>query len=251
MDISSLGAWGALLTQQWNAPYFRQLLERVAAARAAGTVYPPAGQEFFALTATPPEQVRVVILGQDPYHEAGQAMGLAFSVARGVRLPPSLRNIFTELSTDLGITPPEHGDLTGWARQGVLLLNTVLTVADGQANSHAQWGWQRFTDAVLAATASLQQPIVYILWGAQAQKDGAARRTYRADLHSCRAAPQPTFCLPRLFRQPPFFPCQCFFGRVRCAADRVGQNLTAPVSCDILNWLCIELYRREVFLWRF
>lgn len=173
MDISSLGAWGALLTQQWNAPYFRQLLERVAAARAAGTVYPPAGQEFFALTATPPEQVRVVILGQDPYHEAGQAMGLAFSVARGVRLPPSLRNIFTELSTDLGITPPEHGDLNGWARQGVLLLNTVLTVADGQANSHAQWGWQRFTDAVLAATASLQQPIVYILWGAQAQKKTA------------------------------------------------------------------------------
>lgn len=173
MDISSLGAWGALLAQQWNAPYFRQLLERVAAARAAGTVYPPAGQEFFALTATPPEQVRVVILGQDPYHEAGQAMGLAFSVARGVRLPPSLRNIFTELSTDLGITPPEHGDLTDWARQGVLLLNTVLTVADGQANSHAQWGWQRFTDAVLAATASLQQPIVYILWGAQAQKKTA------------------------------------------------------------------------------
>lgn len=173
MDISSLGAWGALLTQQWNAPYFQQLLERVAAARAAGTVYPPAGQEFFALTATPPERVRVVILGQDPYHEAGQAMGLAFSVARGVRLPPSLRNIFTELSTDLGITPPEHGDLTGWARQGVLLLNTVLTVADGQANSHAQWGWQRFTDAVLAATASLQQPIVYILWGAQAQKKTA------------------------------------------------------------------------------
>ena len=191
MDISSLGAWRAPLAAEWNAPYFQQLLARVAAARAAGPVYPPADREFFALTATPPEQVRVVILGQDPYHEAGQAMGLAFSVARGVRLPPSLRNIFTELSTDLGITPPEHGDLTGWARQGVLLLNTVLTVADGQANSHAQWGWQRFTDAVLAATASLPQPVVYILWGAQAQKK-TALLTGRTAPTCILAAPHPS-----------------------------------------------------------
>lgn len=176
MDISSLGAWRDLLAQEWNAPYFQQLLRQLAAARAAGTVYPPAGREFFALTATPPEQVRVVILGQDPYHGQGQAMGLAFSVGRGVRFPPSLRNIFTELEADLGITPPAHGDLTAWAEQGVLLLNTVLTVAEGQANSHAGWGWQRFTDAVITATASLPQPVAYILWGAQAQKKTALLR---------------------------------------------------------------------------
>lgn len=179
MDISSLGAWEPLLRRECDAPYFRTLRERVAAAEAEGAVYPPRGREFFALTETPPQAVRAVILGQDPYHEAGQAMGLAFSVNRGVRLPPSLRNIFAELQTDLGVAPPSDGDLTGWARQGVLLLNTVLTVSAGRANSHADFGWQRFTDAVIAATATLPQPIVYMLWGAQAQKKTAllAERT--------------------------------------------------------------------------
>ena len=191
MDISSLGAWGASLGAEWNAPYFQRLLERVAEARASGTVYPPEGREFFALTATPPEQVRVVILGQDPYHEPKQAMGLAFSVGSGVRFPPSLRNIFTELESDLDIAPPASGDLTGWARQGVLLLNTVLTVAAGQANSHAAWGWQRFTDAVIAATAALPQPIVYILWGAQAQKK-AALLTARTAPTCILSAPHPS-----------------------------------------------------------
>lgn len=188
MDISALGAWADRLAPQWNAPYFQQLLERVAEARATGTVYPPSGREFFALAATPPEQVHVVLLGQDPYHEAGQAMGLAFSVSAGVRFPPSLRNIFTELQSDLGIAPPESGGLTGWAEQGVLLLNTVLTVSDGAANSHAKWGWQRFTDAVIASTASLPQPIVYLLWGAQAQK--------KATLLAGRTAPTCLLCAP-------------------------------------------------------
>ena len=173
MQVIDVGAWTPYLEQELRAPYFAALLQRVGAARAAGTVYPPEERTFFALTATPPERVRAVILGQDPYHEPGQAMGLAFSVPQGERLPPSLRNIFTELHTDLGLPQPSGGDLTPWAERGVLLLNTVLTVGRGAANSHAAWGWQRFTDAVLAAMAALPQPVAFVLWGAQAQKKAA------------------------------------------------------------------------------
>lgn len=173
MQVIDLGAWTPYLEQELRAPYFAALLQRVGAARAAGTVYPPEERTFFALTATPPERVRAVILGQDPYHEPGQAMGLAFSVPQGERLPPSLRNIFTELHTDLGLPQPSGGDLTPWAERGVLLLNTVLTVGCGAANSHAAWGWQRFTDAVLAAMAALPQPVAFVLWGGHAQKKAA------------------------------------------------------------------------------
>ena len=176
MQVIDLGAWTPYLEQELRAPYFAALLQRVGAARAAGTVYPPEERTFFAMTATPPERVRAVILGQDPYHEPGQAMGLAFSVPQGERLPPSLRNIFTELHTDLGLPQPSGGDLTPWAERGVLLLNTVLTVGRGAANSHAAWGWQRFTDAVLAAMAALPQPVAFVLWGAQAQKKAAIIR---------------------------------------------------------------------------
>ena len=176
MQVIDLGAWTPYLEQELRAPYFAALLQRVGAARAAGTVYPPEERTFFALTATPPERVRAVILGQDPYHEPGQAMGLAFSVPQGERLPPSLRNIFMELHTDLGLPQPSGGDLTPWAERGVLLLNTVLTVGRGAANSHAAWGWQRFTDAVLAAMAALPQPVAFVLWGAQAQKKAAIIR---------------------------------------------------------------------------
>lgn len=173
MQVIDVGAWTPYLEQELRAPYFAALLQRVGAARAAGTVYPPEERTFFALTATPPERVRAVILGQDPYHEPGQAMGLAFSVPQGERLPPSLRNIFMELHTDLGLPQPSGGDLTPWAERGVLLLNTVLTVGRGAANSHAAWGWQRFTDAVLAAMAALPQPVAFVLWGGHAQKKAA------------------------------------------------------------------------------
>ena len=134
------------------------------------TVFPPREELFTAFTLTPPEAVRVVILGQDPYHEPGQAHGLAFSVRRGVKLPPSLRNIYQELESDVGAAPAKDGDLTAWARQGVLLLNTVLTVESGKANSHKNFGWQKFTDAVLAVCAALPQPVAFVLWGGQAQK---------------------------------------------------------------------------------
>lgn len=176
MESNALGAWRPYLQAELTAPYFEALCKRVDAARDAAEIYPPAGREFFALQATPPERVRAVILGQDPYHEPQQAFGLAFAVQRGTARPPSLRNIYRELQDDLGIAPAAHGDLTAWAEQGVLLLNTVLTVERGKANSHAAWGWQRFTDAVIAATAALPQPIVYILWGAQAQKKAVLLR---------------------------------------------------------------------------
>lgn len=146
------------------------LLARTAAARLTAPVYPPEGSLFRALELTPPERVRAVILGQDPYHGPGQAMGLAFSVPAGVPLPPSLRNIFRELEDDTGVQPPRSGDLTPWAERGVLLLNPVLTVEGGKANSHADWGWQAVTDAILAALSALPQPIACVLWGAHAQK---------------------------------------------------------------------------------
>lgn len=174
MDISGLGAWQALLSAELQKPYFRELCRRVEEEDAAHTVFPPKQQRFSAFQLTPPEAVRVVILGQDPYHEQGQAHGLAFSVMPGVKLPPSLRNIYKELESDLGISPAEGGCLTQWAAQGVLLLNTVLTVREGEANSHQNFGWQQFTDAVVDAVAALAQPVVFLLWGAQAQKKGEA-----------------------------------------------------------------------------
>ncbi|MCI8526627.1 MAG: uracil-DNA glycosylase [Oscillospiraceae bacterium] len=169
-----LGLWQPLLCAELEKPYWAALCARVAAAETAGPVYPPASERFRALLLTPPGQVRAVILGQDPYHEPGQANGLAFSVRRGVRLPPSLRNLFQELADDLHCPPPADGDLSGWAAQGVLLLNTVLSVSAGQANSHKDFGWQTFTDAVVEAIRALPQPIAFVLWGAQAQKKAAA-----------------------------------------------------------------------------
>ena len=168
-----LGGWNALLAQELEKPYFAALMEKVDAAYARGAVFPPRGELFAAFRLTPPERVRAVILGQDPYHEPGQAHGLAFSVRPGVKLPPSLRNIFRELENDCGVPPRSSGDLTGWAEQGVFLLNTVLSVESGRANSHAGFGWQTFTDAVTACLRSLPQPIAFVLWGAQAQKKAA------------------------------------------------------------------------------
>ena len=162
--------WAELLQAETEKKYWAALCGQVEAAYAAQTVYPPEEELFSAFALTKPEQVRVVILGQDPYHEPGQAHGLAFSVREGVKIPPSLVNIYKELESDLGILPKPHGCLTGWAEQGVLLLNTVLTVEQGKANSHKAFGWQTFTDAVLSAVSALPQPLAVVLWGGQAQK---------------------------------------------------------------------------------
>ena len=161
--------WTALLSDEWDKPYFSALCRAVTEKRGAATVFPPAAEVFAALNLTAPEAVRCVILGQDPYHEPGQAHGLAFSVAPGVPLPRSLRNIYKELAADLGCPAPESGCLIPWAKAGVLLLNTVLTVEEGRANSHAKLGWQEFTDAVFRALWQLPQPVAFVLWGRQAQ----------------------------------------------------------------------------------
>ena len=166
-------AWQALLKDELQKPYWCSLEQRLGAAYESGAVYPPAQQLFAAFERTPPTCVRAVILGQDPYHEPGQANGLAFSVSRGVKLPPSLQNIYKELEADLGVPAAKNGDLTSWAQQGVFLLNTVLSVRAHAANSHKDFGWQSFTDAVIAALAELPQPVAFVLWGAQAQKKAA------------------------------------------------------------------------------
>ena len=205
MELEKLNAWRPLLAEELKKPYFAALAERVGAAYETQTVFPPREDLFNAFALTPPEAVRVVILGQDPYHEPGQAHGLAFSVRRGVKLPPSLRNIYQELESDVGIAPAKDGDLTAWARQGVLLLNTVLTVESGRANSHKNFGWQRFTDAVLAACAALPQPVAFVLWGGQAQKKapllegGAAPRLILQSAH-----PSPLSSYRGFFGSRPF-----------------------------------------------
>ena len=163
-------SWRAALGPVPDLPETQRLDAWLAAEEAAGkTIYPPRGARLAALELTPPEAVRAVILGQDPYHGPGQAHGLSFSVQGEQRLPPSLVNVFKELESDLGIPRPAHGDLTDWAKQGVLLLNNTLSVEDGKAGSHAGLGWEAITDAVVAAVAARGEPTAFILWGSHAQ----------------------------------------------------------------------------------
>lgn len=164
-------SWRPALEGVLASPAARELGGWLHAQEAAGkAIYPPRGMRLAALAMTPLDQVRCVILGQDPYHGQGQANGLAFSVAPGVKVPPSLVNIYKELASDLGLPRPSHGDLSGWAREGVLLLNNTLTVEAGQAGSHAGRGWDQVTDACVAAVAELGVPCVFILWGSHARK---------------------------------------------------------------------------------
>ncbi len=165
--------WNPLLRDEFAKPYWNELQQFVAHERQRAAVFPPADQVFNALHLTSYTDTRVVILGQDPYHGPGQAHGLCFSVKRGVKAPPSLVNIFTELRSDLGLEPPQHGNLESWARQGVLLLNTCLTVRSGAAGSHHGKGWEIFTDEVLRVIDSKPQRVVFVLWGAPARKKKA------------------------------------------------------------------------------
>ena len=165
MDVKIESSWKEHLQDEFDKPYFVQLAESVRREYGAGVCYPPGGLIFNAFNQTPFDRVKVVILGQDPYHEPGQAHGLSFSVQDGVPFPPSLQNIFKEIADDLGAAIPPSGDLTRWAQQGVLLLNATLTVRAHQANSHATLGWQQFTDAAIRALATQCEGIVYMLWG--------------------------------------------------------------------------------------
>ncbi|NVD41705.1 uracil-DNA glycosylase [Ensifer sp. HO-A22] len=167
-------SWKAALEPEFSSPYMGDLKQFLLTARNEGRQIFPRGSEYFrALDLTPLDKVRVVILGQDPYHGDGQAHGLCFSVLPGVRTPPSLVNIYKELKTDLGIAPARHGFLESWAKQGVLLLNSVLTVERGQAASHQGRGWERFTDAIIRAVNEADHPVVFLLWGSYAQKKAA------------------------------------------------------------------------------
>ncbi|WP_372495753.1 uracil-DNA glycosylase [Kitasatospora humi] len=163
-------SWREVLAGETEQPYFARLAEFVAAERAEHQVFPPRGQVFSALAATAYQDVKVLVLGQDPYHDDGQAHGMSFSVLPGTRTPPSLRNIFKELHADLGVPVPDNGYLMPWAEQGVLLLNAVLTVRAHQANSHKGKGWEKFTDAVIKAVSAREEPCVFVLWGNYAKK---------------------------------------------------------------------------------
>ena len=163
-------SWREVLRHENTQAYFTQLSEFVSRERNEFNVFPSAENVFTALQLTAPHDVLVVIVGQDPYHGAGQALGLSFSVQHQTRIPPSLRNIFAELNTDLEIPTPSHGNLEAWAKQGVLLLNTSLTVREGEAGSHSGHGWETFTDAIISYLGSRQHHIVFVLWGAQAGK---------------------------------------------------------------------------------
>jgi len=173
-DVKLHPDWLARIGGEFDQPYMGALKQFLADQRAKGKrIYPRPREWFAALDATPPQDVRVVILGQDPYHGPGQAHGLCFSVQPGVRVPPSLVNIYKEMQSDLGIPPARHGYLKHWAEQGVLLLNNCLTVEAGQAASHQGKGWERFTDAAVAAVAADPAPKVFILWGSHAQRKAA------------------------------------------------------------------------------
>ena len=166
-------SWSNVLGEEFEKPYFQQLIEFVKQEYASKTIYPKGKDIFRAFDACPFEEVKVVILGQDPYHGPGQANGLCFSVHEGITFPPSLVNIFKEIKNDLGKDIPPNGSLERWAKQGVLLLNATLTVRAHQAGSHQNKGWETFTDAVVKALASQKKELVYMLWGSYAQKKAA------------------------------------------------------------------------------
>lgn len=190
MALEQAPEWQAQLAGEFEQPYMRQLKAFLQQQKQAHKViFPHSNNWFHALETTPLSKVKVVILGQDPYHQPGQAHGLCFSVKPGVAIPPSLNNIYKELKSDLGIDPASHGYLESWAQQGVLLLNAVLTVEQNQANAHQGKGWELFTDKVIATVNEARQNVVFMLWGSYAQKKGAMIDT---DKHLVLKAPHPS-----------------------------------------------------------
>lgn len=200
-------SWAPVLQPVLASKPLRQLGGWLRAEEEAGKIiYPPRGNRLAALALTPLDRVKVVILGQDPYHGPGQAHGLAFSVPPGIKVPPSLVNIYKELESDLGLPRAAHGNLEGWARQGVLLLNNALTVEAGQAGSHQQRGWEEFTDAAVRAVAAGSAPSVFLLWGSHAQKKAARIAELGSGHHLVLKAPHPS----PLSAHNGFFGCRHF-----------------------------------------
>jgi uracil-DNA glycosylase len=215
MKVDLPPSWQTVLAEEFNKPYFKELEKFVDAERKAHQVFPPEEDVFNAFKAAPFDKVKVLLLGQDPYHDDGQAHGMCFSVRPGVKPPPSLVNMFKELKTDLGCTIPNHGFLEEWANQGILLLNAVLTVRAHQANSHKDRGWEQFTDAVIKALNARDKPLVFVLWGGYAQKkekliDAKKHRVLKA------AHPSP-------LSASKFFGCKPF-SAVNAALKQLGQS---------------------------
>ncbi len=181
--------WQEALKEEFQKDYYHELMAKVSEAYENNQVFPPANEVFNALNLTPLSQVKAVIIGQDPYHDVGQAHGLCFSVKPGVKVPPSLVNIYKELHDDLGCSIPEDGYLVKWATQGVLMLNTVLTVNAHDANSHKGYGWEKFTDAIISKVNEEDRPIVFLLWGAPAQKK---KKLLNNPKHLILEAPHPS-----------------------------------------------------------
>ena len=211
-------SWSAFIDSQQSQDYFLSLQAFVEGERQAGkAIFPPADDVYRAFELTPLEQVRVVILGQDPYHGPGQAHGLCFSVKPGIKTPPSLVNMYKELATDIpGFTIPDHGYLESWAKQGILMLNTVLTVEQGKAHSHAKSGWETFTTEAMKLLNEQTQPIIFVLWGSHAIKKG---KVITAPQHQVISGPHPS----PLSAYRGFFGCS-HFSRVNALLSARGET---------------------------
>lgn len=220
MEVKIEQSWHQLLQPEFEKPYFKDLTDFVRSEYQQGTIYPPAGQIFRAFNACPVDKVRVVIIGQDPYHGPGQANGLCFSVYDGIPFPPSLLNIFKEISAEYGTPMPASGDLQRWAEQGVLLLNATLTVRPHEAGSHQGKGWEQFTDAVIRGLATQREGIVYMLWGSYAQKKGAIIN------------PQ-TNCILRAVHPSPLSAYRGFFG---CNHFRLANEYLKSKAQPEIQW---------------
>ncbi|GAA0855696.1 uracil-DNA glycosylase [Aliiglaciecola litoralis] len=217
-----MATWNDVLSDEKRKPYFKKILDYVASEIAAGkTVYPKQDDVFNAFSLTEFDQVRVVILGQDPYHGPAQANGLCFSVNDGVKIPPSLRNIFKELAADIDeFKIPSRGNLGQWAQQGVLMLNTVLTVEEGKAHSHSKIGWERFTDKVISVLNAQSHGLVFLLWGSHAQKKG---NIIDRSKHTVLSAPHPS----------PLSAHRGFFG---CGHFSTTNRILAEKGTSPINW---------------
>ena len=209
MNIRMEASWKAHLAEEFEKPYFVQLTDAVRKEYSQTVCYPPARLVFNAFDLCPFDKVKVVIIGQDPYHEPGQAHGLSFSVRDGTELPPSLKNIYKELNSDLGVPIPRTGDLTKWAQQGVLLLNASLTVRRGQADSHKGKGWEIFTDRVISLLNERPEPLVFILWGGKA-KAKIPLITNKQHYIITSAHPSPLSASSGFFGSKPFSKCNAF-----------------------------------------
>ncbi len=215
--------WLELLQLEFDKPYMKSLAEYLAAEKAAGkVVYPALDQVFAALNATAAKDIRIVVLGQDPYHQPNQAHGLSFSVQGDQAVPPSLKNIYKELNADLGCSIPKTGNLISWAKQGVLLLNAVLTVRESAAASHQGKGWEQFTDSVIELVSARQRNVVFLLWGSSAQKKG---QKIDRDRHLVLHAPHPS----PLSAYRGFFGCQ-HFSKANDYLEKIGKT---PIDWQI------------------